>query len=413
MQFSISQDTLARALARVSSVAARVAPRRDAEDITTHVLLEVKDSEQLEITATDLSMEARVSLKIKGGKKGACTANAAMLNSSVHGLPTGEAVDLSFAKEELTLKCASARYALVTLPAKDYGDLGSEDPSKGASRFSMPPAVLRRLLLSALPCAADDETRYYLTGIYLHVQDGKLHAAATDGFRLALASIPLPKGAEKMKGVIIPRKAVQTLIPFIDEALAGSDTAPEVAVEADENIVRFTLEKASLTTKLIDGAFPDYTRVVPKNNETLLQVNPQVVLAALKRALIIAAQPDQSQAVRLALSQGEMTLSANAATIGTYEDKIPVGFDAEALEISFNGKMLSELVGQFSKGGDKDGAESPDTEDDTEEDTEATPDAGNASASLAIKFLDSTSPLLMHAEGGEKSLIYVLMPLRT
>ena len=412
MQFSIPQDTFARALNRVVNVAARVAPHRDAEDITTHLLMEVKDSTLLEITATDLSMEARVSLKITGGKKGACTANAVTFNNSVSGLPSGALLEVAFAKEEIVVKSGRARFSLVTLPAKDYGVFSGEDPAKGASRFAMPPADLRRLLLSALPCAADDETRYYLTGIYLHIQDGKLHAAATDGFRLALASIPVPKGAEKMKGVIVPRKAVQTVVQFIDGVLASEDASQPVQIEADENTVRFTLAKASLMTKLIDGAFPDYTRVVPKNNETLLKAEPRAFLAGLKRALIIAAQPDQSQAVRLALSKGEMTLSANAATIGAYEDKMDVTFDADDLEISFNGKMLSELVGQFSASPKATAAKGDDDEEDSD-DSEATADAGNASSSLCVKFLDSTSPLLMHAEGGEKSLVYVLMPLRT
>ena len=243
MQFTISQDQFARALNRVCAVAARVAPHRDSEDITTHVLMEVKDSTTLEITASDLSMEARVFLKITGGKKGTCTANAATLNSSVGGLPAGEPLEVSFAGDEVKINCIRAQFSLVTLPANDYGGLVSEELAKNASRFTMPPDGLRKLLLSALPCAADDETRYYLTGVYLHIQGGKLHAAATDGFRLALASIAVPKGAEKMKGVIVPRKAVQSLIQFIDDSLSGGGSAKPVSVETDENTVRFTLEK--------------------------------------------------------------------------------------------------------------------------------------------------------------------------
>ena len=170
MQFTISQDQFARALNRVCAVAARVAPHRDSEDITTHVLMEVKDSTTLEITASDLSMEARVFLKITGGKKGTCTANAATLNSSVGGLPAGEPLEVSFAGDEVKINCIRAQFSLVTLPANDYGGLVSEELAKNASRFTMPPDGLRKLLLSALPCAADDETRYYLTGVYLHIQ---------------------------------------------------------------------------------------------------------------------------------------------------------------------------------------------------------------------------------------------------
>ena len=427
MQFSVSQERFARALSRVCSATARADSQRGSEDITTHILLEVKAKDRLEISATDLSTIAHAVVPISKGKVGACTAPATLLNSSVSSLPRDTDLEVSLDNQEVVLKCGRSTFSLSSLAADDYPGF-RETLSKDATAFSLPAATLRALFSNTLPCSADNVDRYYLTGVYLHVQEDKLRAAATDGFRLALASLAVPKGAEKMKGIIIPRKAVQALLQLVDEAsLSGGDTGA-VKIESDEATARFTLENASLSTKFIDGAFPDYTRVIPKNNDSILTLDPTASARTLKRALIIANQNNQGVAVHLALSKDGMSVSAAAPSLGKYDDMVDVEYKADDLQIAFNGVMLLDLLRQFS---DEPSPHEEDAPEDEQEDAQegkkngagkngsGTNGAGqnahknNGAGKLCVKFLDNVSPLLMHAPGAEESLIYVLMPLRT
>ena len=299
-----------------------------------------------------------------------------MLHEIVRKLPDGGLVQLidDGVSGRLNVQCGRSSFALATLPREDFPVMAS---SEYASNFSAPAGVLRRLFDKSKFAISTEETRYYLNGVYMHVATGEdgpvLRCVATDGHRLARIDAPLPDGAADMPGVIVPRKTVGELRKLLD------DDSATIAVSVSETKVRFATAEITLISKVIDGTFPDYTRVIPMGNSRRLEVDAAEFAKAVDRVATISSE--RSRAVKLVLEEDRMVLSVNAPESGHAEEELAVAYGDEHLEIGFNAKYLLEIASQV--------------------------DRENA----VFMFNTSADPTLMR-EGNDTSAVYVVMPMR-
>jgi DNA polymerase-3 subunit beta len=294
----------------------------------------------------------------------------------VRKLPDGALVNLTedAASGRLAITAGRSSFNLATLPREDFPVMASSEYS---SNFSAPAAVLRRLFDKAKFAISTEETRYYLNGVYMHTANGDtgpvLRCVATDGHRLARIDAPLPEGAAGMPGVIVPRKTVNELRKLLD------DDEAQIAVSVSETKVRFATPAIMLTSKVIDGTFPDYTRVIPTGNTRRLEVDATEFAKAVDRVATVSSE--RSRAVKLSLDEDRLILSVNAPDSGAAEEELAVAYADERLEIGFNAKYLLEIASQV--------------------------DRENA----VFLFNSSGDPTLMR-EGNDMSAVYVVMPMR-
>ena len=246
-----------------------------------------------------------------------------------------------------------------------------------SANFSAPAKVLRRLFDKSKFAISTEETRYYLNGVYMHVaqtEDGPgLRCVATDGHRLARIDAALPAGAEDMPGVIVPRKTVAELRKLLD------DDDADIAVSVSETKVRFATPTITLTSKVIDGTFPDYSRVIPSGNTRKLEVDASDFARAVDRVATVSSE--RSRAVKLALDADRLILSVNAPDAGAAEEELIVAYADDPLEIGFNAKYLQEIASQV----DRDNA---------------------------VFLFNGSGDAALIREGSDQSAVYVVMPMR-
>ena len=371
MRLVIERGELLRALSHVTSVV----ERRTTIPILSNVMLSAS-GRTLRFKATDLEREVIENVAADVTEPGAVTVPAHMLHDIVRKLPDGAQIELirDAEKERLTLKAGHSRFALQTLSAEDFPDLAVGELGH---EFEVAASDLKRLIEKTRFAISTEETRYYLNGIYLHPamrgDTPTLRAVATDGHRLAQVELPRPEGAEGMAGVIIPRKTVHELHRLIED---GNGT---VKVGVSPAKVRFEIGTVTLTSKLIDGSFPDYGRVIPQNNDKQLRVSNADFRGAVDRVSTIASE--RGRAVKLAISKDKLTLSVNNPEGGSATEEIAVGYEAAPLDIGFNARYLLDISDQL-------------------EGEEA-------------RFLlaDPGSPTMIK-DGADDSALYVLMPMR-
>ncbi|RDC72779.1 DNA polymerase III subunit beta [Rhodovulum sp. 12E13] len=371
MKMSIERGTLLRALAQAQSVV----ERRNTIPILANVLIEA-EGEQVSFRATDLDIEVVDRTAAQVERAGATTVNAVTFHDIVRKLPDGALVKLTDdgASGRLEVEAGRAHFTLATLPKEDFPVMAATDY---AANFSAEARVLRRLFDKSKFAISTEETRYYLNGVYMHVSEGEegpvLRCVATDGHRLARVDAPLPEGAEGMPGVIVPRKTVGELRKLLE------DDEAQIAVSVSETKVRFATPEITLTSKVIDGTFPDYTRVIPVNNPRRMEVDATEFAKAVDRVATVSSE--RSRAVKLSLDEDRLVLSVNAPDAGAAEEELAVAYGDEKLEIGFNAKYLLEIASQV--------------------------DRENA----VFLFNSSGDPTLMR-EGTDTSALYVVMPMR-
>ncbi|MGK2741927.1 DNA polymerase III subunit beta [Tepidicaulis sp. LMO-SS28] len=370
MKITIERGALLKSLNHVQSVV----ERRNTIPILSNVLIRA-DQGQLSFTATDLDIEVVEAVDADVAQPGGTTAPAHTLYDIVRKLPDGAQVELTYGADEgrLTLQAGRSRFALQCLPQEDFPAMSAGELPH---RFDLPGDALARLLDKTRFAISTEETRYYLNGIYLHtVEEGApmLRAVATDGHRLAQADYPLPDGAAGMPGIIVPRKTVQELQKLAE----GHDGLIHVSVS--DTKIRFEFNGIVLTSKLIDGTFPDYERVIPKDNDKLLEVEGKRFAQAVDRVSTISTE--KSRAVKMQLEEGRLTLSVNNPDSGSAVEELAVSYAADPIEIGFNARYLLDIAAQL--------------------------DGDQAIFAMA----DSGSPTLIR-DGDDKSAIYVLMPMR-
>ena len=371
MRVTLERAAFLRSLGHVH----RVVERRNTIPILSNVLIRA-DGAALQLKATDLDIEVVETAPADVSQEGATTVPAHVIYDIVRKLPDGAQVALESGPDSSTivLSAGRARFSLQTLPESDFPDITA---GEFTHRFLVAAGDLKRLIDKAQFAISQEETRYYLNGIYLHAVDDEdgpvLRAVATDGHRLARVQTAAPDGAEGMPGIIVPRKAVQELLRLLD------DPEETVGIELSSNKIRFTIGQVVLTSKLIDGTFPDYGRVIPSGNDKIMRVDRESFAHAVD--LVSTVSSERGRAVKLAIGEERLVLTVNNPDSGSATEEISVSYSAEPIEIGFNARYLLDITSQL--------------------------ETGEARFELA----DPGSPTLIRDEGDKQS-IYVLMPMR-
>jgi DNA polymerase-3 subunit beta len=370
MKLTIERAALLKSLGHVQSVV----ERRNTIPILSNMKLEAMDG-KVALNATDMDLEIVEAVACDLSQPGNTTAPAHTLYDIVRKLPEGAQVALDADNEgKMVLSSGRSRFTLACLPGEDFpvlsgGELGHE--------FSLAVEEVQALIDKTRFAISTEETRYYLNGIYLHAaeRDGVdvLRCVATDGHRLASMEVPLPKGAEGMPGVIVPRKAIGELRKLADE------TNTYVIIGLSETKIRFSFDDIVLTSKLIDGTFPDYQRVIPEGNDKQLDVPTKAFAAAVDRVSAISSE--KSRAVKLNLANGSLILSASSHEDGSATEELEVSYQGDSMEIGFNSGYLLDIIRQIE------------------------------SDSTRLMLADAASPTIV-SEDDESSALYVLMPMR-
>src|SRR4028119_23040 len=366
MKATIERATLLRSLGHVHSVV----ERRNTIPILSNVLLEAREDGSLRLMATDLDLQINDTVEAQVQQPGAITVAAHTLFEIARKLPEGSQVELSAAEGKMQVNAGRARFNLSTLPRDDFPVIAEGELP---TRFELPAATLRQVIDKTKFAISTEETRYYLMGIFLHVSDDQLKAAATDGHRLARVTVPKPDGADGMPDVIIPKKCVLELRKLLDE-VEGT-----VEVTLSPTKVRFGLGSAVLTSKLIDGTFPDYNRVIPTANDKLLLLDPKSFMQGVDRVSTIASE--KTRAVKMAVDRDKVTLSVTSPENGIATEEVPADYGSDGLEIGFNARYLLDILHEI--------------EGDTVE----------------VHLADAAAPTLLR-ESDKSNALYVLMPMR-
>lgn len=338
MKINIERAAFLKALGHVQSVV----ERRNTIPILSNVLIQAAKG-RLTLTATDLDIEIVESLPADVLRNGAATAPAHMLYDIVRKMPEGTQIQLELTSGDagrLVVSAGAGRFELTCLPQEDFPKV-----SAGAlpHRFRLAAVDLIALIEKTRFAISTEETRFYLNGIYLHAVEGKkpiLRAVATDGHRLARYDLDLPDGAADIPGVIVPRKTVAELRRMLDDADGPIDVA------LSDTKVQFTFDGVELTSKLIDGSFPDYQRVIPSSNDKVLMLDAKEFSQAVDRVSTISA--DKTRAVKLNIDKDRVTLSVVNPESGTATEDLGANYSAEALEIGFNARYLLDITSQIS-----------------------------------------------------------------
>ena len=374
MKATIERATLLRCLSHVQSVV----ERRNTIPILSNVLIDADVGGSVRVMATDLDLQVVETMNASSvDQPGAITVSAHLLFDIARKLPEGSQVSLTTNDNRLEVKAGRSNFKLPTLPRDDFpviveGDLPTS--------FELPARLLAELIDRTRFAISTEETRYYLNGIFFHVTDEDeplLKAAATDGHRLARFTLPRPEGAAGMPDVIVPRKAVGELRKLLEEALDSN-----VLIDLSASKIRFTLGGEGgvvLTSKLIDGTFPDYSRVIPTANDKLLKVDPKLFFSGVDRVATIATE--KTRAVKIGLDHDRVTLSVTSPDNGTAAEELMADYKAEGLEIGFNANYLKDILGQID------------------------------SDTVELHLADAGAPTLIR-ENEKARALYVLMPMR-
>ena len=368
MKFTIDRSSFLKPLGHIYSVV----ERRNTIPILSNVLIE-SDASKVSFTATDMDMDIVETVGCIVSSQGKLTVSAHTLYDIVRKLPDGSEIQIELIDLNVEVSAGKSRFILPTLPVDDYPIM--TEIEKG-NEFSLEAVDLANLIDNTKFAISSEETRYYLNGIYLHVPDiksDKLRAVATDGHRLAQAEVPIPKGAENMPGVILPRKAVGEVRKLIDS------TDGLVTIIISKTKARFIFPTSILTTKLIDGSFPDYQRVVPKENLNKLLVSNSHFSKAIDRVSTVSME--KSRAVKLSLSNNVLLLQVNSHDLGNASEELDVNYTSDPIDIGFNARYLLDISGQI-QGKD-----------------------------IELSLSDSASPALI-TDPDQEGVIFVLMPMR-
>lgn len=371
MKFTIERAALLKSLAHAQSVV----ERRTTIPILANVMLSAA-GDALSLTATDMDIAIVEKTPATIRAKGATTAPAHTLYEIVRKLPEGAEVEIALGDEggRLAIKSGRSRFTLASLPPEEFPMMtGGELPH----HFVLPAAELRTLIDRSSFAISTEETRYYLNGIYLHVtESGKvpvLRAVATDGHRLARVEMARPQGASGMPGVIVPRKTVQELRRLLE------DLDAEVSISLSDTKIRFAFDDVELTSKLIDGTFPDYQRVIPEANDKVMDVGCKEFAEAVDRVSTISTE--KSRAVKVELKDGTLKLSATSPENGTATEELGVSYSGSVLEIGFNSRYLLDITRQIE------------------------------GETARFAMADAASPTVVR-DVADASALYVLMPMR-
>jgi len=373
--------TLTRApLAKALDFVARVTSRRNTIPIISNVRLTAQPG-RLTLAATDLDIEAQTSVEAEVTTSGETTVPAATLHEIIRKL-AGDKVTLAAEPGEprLTVKSGRAKFHLAMLPAEDWPTL---ERGEMPHRFALPAEAVARALKKTAFAISNEETRYYLNGVFMHLfagEDGPmLRFVTTDGHRLARMEMIAPQGAEGMPGVIIPSKTCAEIARMAEAAAKDKDARAEIEIEVSEQKIAFRCGENGLLSKLIDGSFPDYTRVIPRMNDKIAMISRDAMAPAVDRVATLVT--DRGRAVKLALDGPKLTLSVANPDMGDASEDLEIDYDAAPIEIGFNHKYLSDALAALD------------------------------GATARLELNDAVSPTILRS-APDADLLIVLMPMR-
>src|SRR5258705_5142616 len=362
--------TKREALLEPLQAVAGIIERRHTLPILSNVLLSRTDT-HIEFVATDIEIEITTSMTVEGqGEDKKLTVGARKLVDILGALPEGSEVQLILQDRRLQVKSGKSRFNLQTLPADDFPRLALSEAS--TTSFTVPQKALRRLLGLVQYAMAQQDIRYYLNGLLMVVEEKQLKLVATDGHRLAFASLKLAADLPRQE-VIVPRKTVLELSKLL------ADSEDEVKIEVSPAQAAFSFGNIELVSKLVDGKFPDYTRVIPTQHKNRLQIERESLRQALQRAAILS--NEKFRGVRWVLTDGSLKIVSSNADQEEALEELEVGYAGDALDIGFNVNYLLDVLNNVP---------------------------GTA---LECRFGDSSSSALI-SYGSEKGFKYVVMPMR-
>jgi DNA polymerase-3 subunit beta len=366
MKFNISREALLKPL----NLVAGVVERRQTLPILANVLM-VLDGDRLSLTGTDLEVElvGRVHLTA-AGESGEVTVPARKLVDICKSLPEGSDIQISAQESKVTVKSGRSRFTLSTLPAREFPNV---EDSMGTHQFVLKQGQLKRLIDRTGFAMAQQDVRYYLNGMLWELNDKQLRVVATDGHRLAMCTLPQKVGVEGDTQVILPRKGVLELARLLLEEDA------EIAIVIGSNHIRATTNDFTFTSKLVDGKFPDYQRVLPRSPDKIVQGSRLELRQAFTRTAILS--NEKYRGVRLKLTENMLDIVANNPEQEEAEETVSVDYKGEALEIGFNVSYLLDVLGVLS------------------------------GEQIKLSLADPNSSALLE-ESGEGDSLYVVMPMR-
>ncbi len=365
---TVEQAALTKVLDRIH----RVVERRNTIPILGNILVEV-GQDDIRFRATDLDISLQDSVRAEVSAKGSITIPGHLFHDVVKKLPQGSQVVLEQEEHVVVVKAGRSRFKLPTLPVGDFPDLPFGDLTHS---FAMTGKDLHGIFDRARFAISSEETRYYLNGVYFHTavthNVQMIRGVATDGHRLAQVETKIPDGAAGMSGIIIPTKAVTEMLRLF----AADD---EIQIEVNQSKLQASTRTMTLLTKLIDGTFPDYGRVIPQNNDKIMKVARKDLAAATDRVATVSSE--RGRAVKMSLSTGKLVLAVSNPDSGSATEEMDVDYESDALDVGFNSRYLADILAEI---------------------------VGDI---VVMKFADPGSPTIVSSEADDSAL-YVLMPMR-
>ncbi len=333
MKFKISRDALIKPL----NLVAGVVERRQTLPILANVLM-VLDGDRLALTGTDLEVElvGRVQLP-EAGESGEVTVPARKFVDICKSLPEGSDITFSAEDGKVTVRSGRSRFTLSTLPAREFPNV---EDSMGTHQFTVKQGQLKRLIDRTGFAMAQQDVRYYLNGMLWELKEQQLKVVATDGHRLALCTLPEKVDVNGDTQVILPRKGV------LEMARLLLDDEGEIAIVIGSNHIRATTDEFTFTSKLVDGKFPDYQRVLPRNPNKIVMGSRLELRQAFTRTAILS--NEKYRGVRLKLTDNSLDIVANNPEQEEAEEAVPVTYQGDELEIGFNVSYLLDVLAVLS-----------------------------------------------------------------
>lgn len=366
MNIKIDREALLKPLSSVSGIV----ERRHTLPILTNLLLEAKQN-TLTLTATDLEMQISLSLPAEPSADIATTVSARKMLDICRSLPDQSQISLEITDSRMQVRAGKSRFNLQTLPAADY-PLMAKGGGDTNLTLSLAQNQLKRLLRQVEYAMAQQDIRYYLNGLLFEVNGNRLNVVGTDGHRLSFTSTELQESYEKQE-LILPRKTVLELIKLLD------DSDDEVAIEVSANQANFSFSGIRLISKVIDGKFPDYTRVIPTGYQNMFEINRQSLLLAMQRASILS--NEKYRGIRMVLGKDSLRLISSNSEQEEAEEEMEIPYGGDSLDIGFNVTYMIDVLTNVSND------------------------------SVTFAFNDANSSCLVTIPGDE-NYKYVVMPMR-
>ena len=374
MEFKINSTDLLKALSHIHGIV----EVRHTLPILSNIILEAKD-DKLILSSTNLDIYCSDKIKAEVLKSGEVSVSAVTFFEIIKRLPSGSEVLMIMeeGENEIRLTCGRSKFNLSTLKTDDFPIISDSDLS---TNFVLSADELIRIIDKTKFAVSNEETRYYLNGIFLHKAERNsiqfLRAVATDGHRLAQYDIPLPQGAEDITGIIIPKKTIYELRKVLDDANG------DVSVSLNENKIKFSFNDLKVVSKVIDGTFPDYTKVIPQKNDKNFKTNNSDLKNAIDRVSAVAANEEsKSKAIKFCIENNSLSLSVESQSKGSANEIIDVNYGGDKVDIGFNSKYIIDICNEV------DGDE------------------------ISISLSDSISPAII-LDKTDENLFFVLMPMR-